>query len=136
MTTSFDNAAEVLLPPEPELPYLRSDRAGELTLEPGGITVEHGRIAALEPDPDANIRVDASGCALLPGLVDCHTHLPFAGWRAEEYEQKVTGVPYEEISRAGGGIASSARALRETPDSAVLAQAQELAGEMLRSGTL
>jgi imidazolonepropionase len=132
---SFDDAAQVLLPPEPDLQYLRSDRAGEMTLEPGGITVEHGRIAALEPDPDANIRIDASGCALLPGFVDCHTHLPFAGWRAEEYEQKVTGVPYEEIARTGGGIASSARALRNTPDSAVLAQAQELAGEMLRSGT-
>jgi len=135
VTTSFDNAAQVLLPPEPGLEYLRSDRAGEMMLEPGGLAVEHGRIAALEPDPDANIRVDASDCALLPGLVDCHTHLPFAGWRAQEYEQKVTGVPYEEIARAGGGIASSARALRETPDSVVLAQAQELAGEMLRSGT-
>ncbi len=135
MTTSFDNAAQVLLPPEPGLRYLRSDRAGEVGLEPGGVTVEHGRIAAVEPTPDANIHVDASGCALLPGLVDCHTHLPFAGWRAEEYEQKVAGVPYEEIARAGGGIASSARALRDTPDSAVLAQAQELAGEMLRSGT-
>ena len=135
MTTSFDNAAQVLTPPEPGLGYLRSDRAGEMTLAPGGVTVEHGRIAAVEPTPDANIHVDASGCALLPGLVDCHTHLPFAGWRAEEYEQKVTGVPYEQIARAGGGIASSARALRETPDSVVLAQAQELAGEMLRSGT-
>src|ERR1700733_6698269 len=132
---SFHNAAQVLLPPEPGLRYLRSDRAGELTLEPGGITVEHGRIAALEPDDEANIRIDATGCVLLPGLVDCHTHLPFAGWRAEEYEQKVTGVPYEEIARAGGGIRSSARALRETPDETVLAQAQELAGEMLRSGT-
>ena len=135
MTTSFDNAAQVLTPPEPGLRYLRSDRAGELALEPGGITIEHGRIAALEPTNDANIHIDASGCALLPGLVDCHTHLPFAGWRAEEYEQKVTGVPYEEISRAGGGIRSSARALRETPDETVLAQAQELAGEMLRAGT-
>ena len=135
MTTSFDNAAQVLTPPEPGLRYLRSDRAGEMTLEPGGVTVEHGRIAAVEPTADADIHIDASGCALLPGLVDCHTHLPFAGWRAEEYEQKVTGVPYEQIARAGGGIASSARALRETPDAAVLAQAQELAGEMLRSGT-
>ncbi|HUJ34692.1 MAG TPA: imidazolonepropionase [Solirubrobacteraceae bacterium] len=135
MTTSFDNAAQVLTPPEPGLRYLRTDRAGELSLEPGGITIEHGRIATLEPTKDANIHVDASGCALLPGFVDCHTHLPFAGWRAEEYEQKVTGVPYEEIARAGGGIRSSANALRETPDETVLAQAQELAGEMLRSGT-
>ena len=135
MTTSFDHAAQVLTPPEPNLRYLRSDGAGAMTLEPGGVTVEHGRIAAVEPTADADIHVDASGCALLPGLVDCHTHLPFAGWRAGEYEQKVTGVPYEQIARAGGGIASSARALRETPDSVVLAQAQEVAGEMLRSGT-
>jgi imidazolonepropionase len=132
---SFDNAAQVLVPPEPGLAYLRTHSAGEMRLDPGGLTAHNGRIAALEPTADAEIHVDATGCALLPGFVDCHTHLPFAGWRAEEYEQKVTGVPYEQIARAGGGIASSARALHNTPDAAVLAQAQELAGEMLRSGT-
>lgn len=135
MTTSFDNAAQVLTPPEPGLPYLRSDRAGELSLQPGGITIENGVITATAPSKDTNLRVDATGCALLPGLVDCHTHLPFAGWRAQEYEQKVTGVPYEEIARAGGGIASSARALRETPDEDVLRQAREIAAEMLQTGT-
>ncbi len=136
MTTSFDNAAQVLLPPEPGLRYLRTTRAAELTLDPGGLTLgEDGRIATLEPTADADIRVDATGCALLPGLVDCHTHLPFAGWRAQEYEQKVTGVPYEEISRKGGGIASSARALNETPDDEILAQATNLATEMLAQGT-
>jgi len=135
MSTSFDNAAQVLAPPEPGLRYLRSNRANAMALEPGGITVEHGRIAALEPTSDADIHIDATGCALLPGFVDCHTHLPFAGWRANEYEQKVTGVPYEEIARAGGGIRSSARALKQTADETVLAQAQEIAAEMLRSGT-
>jgi imidazolonepropionase len=137
MTTSFDNAAQVLTPPEPGLPYLRTDRAGELNLDAGGITVNNadGLIAALEPTEAADLHVDATGCTLLPGFVDCHTHLPFAGWRAQEYEQKVTGVPYEEIAKAGGGIASSARALRETPDEAVLQQARELAGEMLVTGT-
>lgn len=136
MTTSFDNAAQVLLPPQPGLRYLRTSRAKDLTLDSGGITTsDDGRIAALEPTTDADTHVDATGCALLPGLVDCHTHLPFAGWRAPEYEQKVTGVPYEEISKAGGGIASSARALRATPDDAVLAQAAQLATEMLTHGT-
>jgi len=134
--TSFDNAAQILRPPEHGLPYLRSNRASELTLDPGGITVsEEGTITALESTPDAHLRIDATGCALLPGLVDCHTHLPFAGWRAQEYEQKVTGVPYEQIARAGGGIASSARALKETPNDAVLHQARQLAGEMLQAGT-
>lgn len=137
MTTSFDNAAQVLTPPEPGLPYLRTDRAGELDLDAGGITVNNadGLIAVLEPTEAADLHVDATGCTLLPGFVDCHTHLPFAGWRAQEYEQKVTGVPYEEIAKAGGGIASSARALRETPDEAVLQQARQLAGEMVVTGT-
>ncbi|MBV9363582.1 MAG: imidazolonepropionase, partial [Solirubrobacterales bacterium] len=131
-----ENAAQVLTPPEPNLPYLRTDRAGELALNPGAVTTDDdGRIAALEPTESADIHVDATGCALVPGLVDCHTHLPFAGWRAQEYEQKVTGVPYEEIARAGGGIASSARALRETADDAVLQQATDLAAEMLAHGT-
>lgn len=135
VTTAFDNAAQVLTPPEPGLPYLRSNRAGEMRLDPAGLTVKDGRIVSLEAASGAETRIDATGCALLPGLVDCHTHLPFAGWRAQEYEQKVTGVPYEQIARAGGGIRSSARALRETPDEAVLEQARELAGEMLRAGT-
>ena len=136
MTTSIENAAQVLTPPEPNLLYLRTDRAGELALNPGAVTTDDdGRIAALEPTESADIHVDATGCALVPGLVDCHTHLPFAGWRAQEYEQKVTGVPYEEIARAGGGIASSARALRETADDAVLQQATDLAAEMLAHGT-
>jgi imidazolonepropionase len=67
--------------------------------------------------------------------VDCHTHLPFAGWRAEEYEQKVTGVPYEEIALRGGGIASSARAFAEASDGEVLEQGGTLALEMLAHGT-
>jgi imidazolonepropionase len=92
-------------------------------------------IAALDDDPGAAVRIDAAGGAVLPGLVDCHTHLPFAGWRAGEYERKVTGVPYEEIARAGGGIAASARALAEAGDEEVLAQARAIAREMLATGT-
>jgi imidazolonepropionase len=123
-------AAQVLRMPRG--PYLRHDRAGELTLEPGDVAIAGGRIADDGPD---DVAIDASGAAVLPGLVDCHTHLPFAGWRAEEYERKVTGVPYEEIARAGGGIASSARALAAATDEQVLEQSRGLADEMLRHGT-
>jgi imidazolonepropionase len=132
---SIERAAEVLRPPADGLPYLRHDRAAELLLEPGSVAAVAGRVVAFEDDPGAELRVDASGCTVLPGFVDCHTHLPFAGWRAEEYELKVTGVPYEEIARRGGGIASSARAFGETSDEAVLAQAGGLATEMLQAGT-
>ena len=132
-TISLRGAAQVLLPPEDGLPYIR--RPAEMRLEPGSVTVRDGVIVALDDDPGADLVIDASGGAILPGFVDCHTHLPFAGWRAEEYEQKVTGVPYEEISRRGGGIASSARAFAETGDDAVLAQVRAIRAEMRAHGT-
>jgi imidazolonepropionase len=135
LSVSLHGAAQLLRPPADGLPYLRHDRAAELSLEPGSVSVREGRIAALGEDDDAELAIDASGGALLPGFVDCHTHLPFAGWRAEEYEQKVTGVPYEEIALRGGGIASSARAFAEAGDGEVLEQAGTLALEMLAHGT-
>jgi len=130
---SIRGAAQMLLPPEAGMPYVR--RPADLRLEPGSLTVEDGVIVALEDDPGADVLIDATGGAIVPGFVDCHTHLPFAGWRAEEYEQKVTGVPYEEISRRGGGIASSARALAAASDDEVLDQAREIRTEMLAHGT-
>jgi imidazolonepropionase len=130
---SLRGAAQVLLPPEDGLPYLR--RPADLRLEPGSVAVRDGVIAALDDDPGADVVIDAAGRAIVPGLVDCHTHLPFAGWRAEEYELKVTGVAYEEIARRGGGIAASARALAAADDAQVLDQARALRAEMLAHGT-
>ncbi len=135
-SVAFTGAEQLLRPPRDGLPYLRGDQIEAQTLEPGGLTVVDGLIAAISgPDQETDLTVDASGCALVPGFVDSHTHLPFVGWRAGEYEQKLRGVPYEEISRAGGGIAASARALRESSDEQVLAQAGALAAEMLAAGT-
>jgi imidazolonepropionase len=133
MRISVRGAAQVLLPPEDGLAYVR--RPADMRLDRGSLTVADGVIAALDDDPGADLVIDAAGGAVVPGLVDCHTHLPFAGWRAGEYEQKVTGVPYEEISRGGGGIASSARALAQATDHEVLAQARALRAEMLAHGT-
>ncbi len=123
----FRGAAQVLRFPDDAVAYLRHDRAAELTLEPGDVETT---------TKDDALVIDATGCAVVPGFVDCHTHLPFAGWRAEEYERKATGVPYEEIARAGGGIKASAAALAESDDEAVLAQATALADEMLEHGTV
>ena len=50
---------------------------------------------------------------LTPGLIDCHTHLVFAGDRSGEFEQRLKGVSYEEIARAGGGIARTVAATRQ-----------------------
>jgi imidazolonepropionase len=133
-TICLTHAAQVLRPPEDGLAYLRHDRAGELRLDPGSVTIAGGVIGAFE-DSGAELRVDASGCAVVPGFVDCHTHLPFAGWRAGEYERRIAGASYEEIAREGGGIAASATALAEARDADVLSQALGLAAEMLGLGT-
>lgn len=117
------------------MPFCRLDRAGEFDAEPGAVSTSGERISSLDASPDASIGIDASGCSVIPGFVDCHTHLPFAGWRAAEYEMKVTGVPYEEIARQGGGIKSSAAAFENATDEEVLEQAALLAEEMLAHGT-
>ncbi len=134
-SVSVNGAEQILRPDRDGRPYIRGTDAGSQTLEPGDLLIAEGKIAGFEPDGDAAVQVDASGCAVIPGFVDCHTHLPFVGWRAWEYEQKIGGVPYEQISREGGGIASSARALAESSDQQVLDQSAALAAEMLAAGT-
>jgi imidazolonepropionase len=132
---AFVNAAQILRPPADGLPYIRGPEADHQSLHAGGLSVADGLIKALDPGESSEMIVDATGCAIVPGFVDCHTHLPFAGWRAGEYEMKVRGVPYERIAQQGGGIKASARALSETEDERVLQQARELASEMLAAGT-
>ncbi len=66
--------------------------------------------------------IDAGGDWITPGLVDCHTHVVFAGDRAGEFEQRLQGASYEEIARAGGGIVSTVRATRAASEDKLLAQ--------------
>jgi imidazolonepropionase len=55
---------------------------------------------------------DADGALITPGLIDCHTHLVYGGDRAQEFEMRLNGASYEDIARAGGGIASTVQATR------------------------
>ncbi|WP_299022554.1 imidazolonepropionase [uncultured Photobacterium sp.] len=60
--------------------------------------------------------IDCQGALVTPGLIDCHTHLIFAGNRANEFEQRLNGVPYENIAKTGGGILATVRATREASE--------------------
>lgn len=74
------------------------------------------------------------GC-IVPGFVDCHTHLPFVGWRADEFEARLRGVSYRELHGGDGGIFRSARMFAEASDDEVLAFSSVLLDEMLAHGT-
>ncbi len=68
-------------------------------------------------------QVESAGNAwITPGLIDCHTHLVFGGDRADEFDRRLNGASYEDIARAGGGIASSVRATRAADEDSLLAQ--------------
>ena len=66
---------------------------------------------------------DADGRAVFPGLVDCHTHLAFGGWRADEFELRIQGATYLDIAARGGGIASTVRQTRAASEAELEARA-------------
>lgn len=73
--------------------------------------------------------------AVIPGFVDVHTHLPFFGWRADEYEAKLAGLSYRDLHGGGGGIARSSQLLASASDQEVREFCRPLLAEMLASGT-
>ncbi len=96
-----------------------------------------GPMAALPGAPDTLAReVEPVGGALVtPGLVDCHTHLVFAGDRADEFERRLAGSTYADIARAGGGIASTVRATRAAAVDALIAAALPRARDLIADGS-
>jgi imidazolonepropionase len=97
-------------------------------VEKGAMAIDAGKIEWVGPvsEMDPRLRghdaMDAHGALVTPGLIDCHTHLVFAGNRAREFEMRLAGATYEEIAKSGGGIVSTMKATRA-------ASAAQLAGE-------
>ena len=87
-----------------------------------------------EPESLATRVESARGAWITPGLVDCHTHLVFAGNRAEEFEMRLNGKTYEEIARAGGGIVSTVSKTRAASEEQLLAQSLPRARALLADG--
>jgi imidazolonepropionase len=109
------------------LATLAPDRPGLGLVERGAVAAKDGRIAFAGPAAelpsgwDAAERVSLDGRWITPGLIDCHTHLVYAGDRAHEFELRLAGASYEEIARAGGGILSTVKATRAASEDALVA---------------
>ncbi|MDC0718035.1 imidazolonepropionase [Nannocystis bainbridge] len=107
------------------------------------VVVRAGTIAWAGPDaelkpervPAGAVELDCRGRALLPGLVDSHTHLVWGGDRKDELEMRLAGADYEAIFAAGGGILSSVRKTRERDEDTLLAESATRLRRMVRAGT-
>jgi imidazolonepropionase len=120
----------------------RGNRLGDLgIIEDGAVLVQDGRIAALGSSAELRQlykdeeQLDASGRVVMPGLVDAHTHVVWAGDRAAEFEQRLQGKSYLEILEAGGGILSTVAATRAASVDDLVAQARPRLQRMLAHGS-
>jgi len=78
--------------------------------------------------------IDCERRLVIPGLVDCHTHLCFGGWRGDEFEQRISGASYQEIAAAGGGIAGTVAATRAASTGKLQRKAHRILDGMLELG--
>lgn len=135
------NASQLLTLASPDGPQ-RGATMGNLGLiKNGAVAVRDGRV--LMAGPAANVRaqveaaqeLDASGRVVMPGFVDPHTHVVFAGQRAGEFEQRIAGATYMEIMATGGGIMSTVRATRQATVDDLVAQTLPRLDAMLAHGS-
>lgn len=123
----------------------RGEAHGDIgMLHDAAIAAHDGRIVFVGPravlpeavdiQPDV-MRVDASGCVIIPGFVDAHTHVVYAGDRRNELRRRLAGATYAQIAAEGGGILSTVAATRAAAEEDLLASARRRLDEMLACGT-
>src|SRR6478735_4166326 len=115
------------------------DDAG--TVHPRGAIVTRGDViewvgdeTALPATPDPERTVELAGRWLTPGLIDCHTHLVFAGQRAAEFARRTAGTSYADIAREGGGILNPVRATRAASIEQLVASSEPRLRSLLQEG--
>jgi imidazolonepropionase len=121
------------------------DKTGSNLAEPeaiqnAGIAIDHGRIAWVGPMAESQDHfqgatvIDATGKTVIPGLVDSHTHLVFAGSREMEFEARLQGKTYQQIAAAGGGIQATVNSVRQAALEDLKEQARRRLRELLAFG--
>ena len=136
-------AAQVATPvgAKPRRPPAGPDQGRLRVIPDGAVAIRGDRIVAVGPYAELAARyepaqvLDATGCTVLPGFVDPHTHLCFAGWRAEEFERRLAGASYQEILAAGGGILDTVRKTRAASEVELAVTLRRRLLELLRMGT-
>ena len=131
------HARELLTLQGPKKPRIRGQMKNLGIMKNGSIAIQNGQIV----DVGRNLRykaetvIDASGKLVMPGFVDPHTHVVFAGSREFELDLKLAGVPYMEILRRGGGIFYTVEKTRKASPAQLLQQSKKRLDTMLRYGT-
>ena len=135
------NASQLVTLSGPKRPRVGTELSELGIIRDGGMLIRDGKIERVGPSDeieknvgDAEV-VDAGGRVVMPGFVDAHTHLVFAGNRLDDFERRARGETYEQIAKAGGGIWSTVEKTRAASELDLLAQAKKHANWFLRCGT-
>ncbi len=122
---------------EARLVTMQPGSLGYQVTEPQTVVINQGRIQHIGQDIDLPSDAHLISCAgklVTPGLIDCHTHLVYAGSRAHEFELRLQGVPYQTIAAQGGGILSTVNATRQASEEELIELALPRLDGLLRSG--
>jgi len=135
------HASQLVTLSGPKRPRIGGEMSDLAVIRDGGMLIRAGKIDIIGPSNeieknagDAEV-VDGAGKVVLPGFVDAHTHLVFAGNRLEDFERRARGETYEKIAAAGGGIWSTVEKTRASNDADLLAQAKKHVNWFLKCGT-
>ncbi|MCX6550380.1 MAG: amidohydrolase family protein [Acidobacteria bacterium] len=125
-------------------PKCGPDQADACPIQHASIVATGGVIEFVGPAAECDARypggsaatvIDATGCTVIPGFVDPHTHVVFGGDRREELRRRLTGATYAEIAAAGGGILSTVRATRDATEEELAEATRARLDQMLQCGT-